>query len=89
MSLSRQVVQYTQARVVRRMMRSMPWLGSAAALAMLGAAVRRKGVARGALDTALDMMPIVGALKNALEAMRGRDYLPDRVAGNAPPIRRT
>ena len=49
----------------------MPWLGSLVALATLGAAVRRKGVARGALDTALDMMPIVGALKNALEVMRG------------------
>ena len=58
-------------------MRSLPWLGFAVALATLGAAVRRKGVSRGALDTALDMMPIVGALKNALEVVRGRDFFPD------------
>jgi hypothetical protein len=65
-------------------MRSVPLLGSVAALATLGTAVRRKGVARGALDTALDMMPVVGALKNALEVMRGSDFVPDR----ATPSRR-
>ena len=47
----------------------MPWIG---------AAVRRKGVLAGALDTALDATPGVGAVKNVVEAIRGRDFIRDK-----------
>jgi hypothetical protein len=51
-------------------------------LAAVGTAVRRKGLFRGALDTALDATPGVGAVKNAFEAIRGRDFIRDKpVAG--------
>ena len=70
-------------------MRSMPWIGGVVALATLGASMRRKGIAGGALDTALDMTPFVGALKNGLEVVRGRDFVPDRAATLPSPIRRT
>jgi hypothetical protein len=60
----------------------MPWIGAVVAIAAMGTAIRRKGVFGGALDTALDATPGVGALKNALEAMRGRDFIKDKsVAG--------
>ena len=60
----------------------MPWIGGLVALAAVGTAVRRKGLFRGALDTALDATPGVGAVKNAFEAIRGRDFIRDRpVAG--------
>ena len=29
-------------------------------------------------DTALDFIPFVGGVKNAAEAVRGRDFIPDR-----------
>ena len=40
--------------------------------------MRRKGVISGALDTGLNAMPFVGAAKNVLEVVRGRDFFPDR-----------
>jgi hypothetical protein len=30
------------------------------------------------VDTALDAMPGVGAVKNAIEAVRGRDFIKDK-----------
>jgi hypothetical protein len=63
-------------------MRSMPWIGGAIALVTLGSAIRRKGMFGGTLDTALDCIPFVGAVKNLAEAGRGRDFIRDkRVAG--------
>jgi hypothetical protein len=56
----------------------MPWVGALVAIAAIGAAIRRKGLIGGALDTALDVMPGVGAVKNAFEAIRGRDFIKDK-----------
>jgi hypothetical protein len=82
MTLTRQVSQYARGRVIRRLSRSMPWIGAVVALAAMGTAIRRKGVFGGALDTVLDATPGVGALKNACEAIRGRDFIKDKsVAG--------
>jgi hypothetical protein len=48
--------------------------------------MRRKGVISGALDTGLNAVPFVGAAKNVLEVVRGRDFFPDRYGpGVAPP----
>lgn len=63
---------------MRRLARSMPVIGAAVAIFTIGAAVRRKGMVGGSLDTALDAMPGVGAVKNAFEAMRGRDFIKDK-----------
>jgi hypothetical protein len=56
----------------------MPWIGALVAIAAVGAAIRRKGVIGGTLDTALDVIPGVGAVKNAFEAIRGRDFIKDK-----------
>ena len=82
MTLTTQVSQYARGRLIRRLSRSMPWIGAVVAIAAVGTAIRRKGVFGGAFDTALDATPGVGALKNAVEAIRGRDFIKDkRVAG--------
>lgn len=78
MAIMRQVSQYARARLVRRLSRSMPWIGALVAIAAIGAAIRRKGLIGGTLDTALDVMPGVGAVKNAFEAIRGRDFIKDK-----------
>ena len=78
MALMRQVSQYARARLVRRLSRSMPWMGAVVAIAAIGTAIRRKGFFGGAIDTALDVMPGVGAVKNAFEAIRGRDFIKDK-----------
>lgn len=78
MSMRRQVIQYGQRRLTRKLSRSMPWIGGLLALLTIGAAMRQKGLFRGALDTALDFTPFVGAAKNLAEIARGRDFIRDR-----------
>ena len=63
---------------MRRLVRSVPWVGAAVAVAAVGTAMKRKGVFGGALDTALDATPVVGFFKNAFEAIRGRDFIKDK-----------
>lgn len=88
MSITRQAMQYGQRRLARKLVRAVPWLGGIVALATLGAAVRRKGVWGGALDTALDFIPFVGGVKNVAEIARGRDLIRDRPAVPASGVAR-
>ncbi|PYR64740.1 MAG: hypothetical protein DMF88_22285 [Acidobacteria bacterium] len=82
MAVTQQLAQYARGRLVRRLSRSIPWIGAVVAIAAVGTAIRRKGLLGGALDTALDATPWVGAVKNAAEAIRGRDFVKDKsVAG--------
>ena len=82
MGVTKQIGQYARGRVIRRLSRSMPWIGGLVAIAAVGAAVRRKGLFGGTLDTALDATPWLGAMKNAVEAIRGRDFIKDKtIAG--------
>ena len=62
----------------RRIGRSIPFIGTAIALATLGAAIRQKGWLRGAVDTVLNAVPFVGSVKTAIEVTRGQDLLADR-----------
>ena len=84
MTVARQISQYARGRILRRLARSMPWIGAAVALAAIGTAVRRKGLLGGVVDTALDAVPGVGAVKNAIEAVRGRDFIRDKRAYSRP-----
>jgi hypothetical protein len=58
--------------------RSVPWIGGAIALATVVSTMRRKGFFGGVLDTGLNAIPFVGAAKNTVELVRGRDFFPDR-----------
>ena len=89
MAVTKQVSQYVRGRLIRRVSRSIPWIGGAIALLTVGASIRRKGAFGGVVDTALDAMPGVGAVKNAFEAVRGRDFIKDkasRVEGTAKAV---
>lgn len=78
MGVTKQASQYVRGRLIRRLTRSVPWIGAAVAVLTVGAAIRRKGAFGGVVDTALDAMPGVGAVKNAIEAVRGRDFIKDK-----------
>jgi len=80
MGISKQALGYGQRRVTRKLIRSVPFLGALVAVGTLAAVARRKGLIRGSVDTALDFTPLVGAVKNGLEILRGRDFIPDRPA---------
>ena len=84
MTVGRQISQYARGRVVRRLVRSMPWIGAVVAVLAVGSAVRRKGLLGGVVDTALDAVPGVGAVKNAIEAVRGRDFIVDKRVNSRP-----
>jgi hypothetical protein len=78
MFMANRLARWGGLKLSRRMSRSMPWIGAAIAIATVGIAMRRKGVVRGALDSALNATPFVGAAKNTVEVVRGRDFFPDR-----------
>ncbi len=83
MTITGHAIRYGQRRALRKMLRSVPYLGAIVAVATIGSAMRRKGVVNGAVDTALDMIPFVGAAKNVAEVVRGRDFFADvRQAGS-------
>jgi hypothetical protein len=56
---------------------SVPYVGAVVAAVTVAAAIRRKGMTGGLLETALNATPIVGAAKNLVEIFRG-DLIPDR-----------
>ena len=78
MVIAAQLRRYAERQMTRRLYRSMPWIGGVLALLTLGGAVRRKGLFRGTVDTALDFIPFIGGMKLMAEAGRGRDFIPDR-----------
>jgi hypothetical protein len=80
MATTKQLSSYAGGKLARRLTRSIPYIGTIIALATIGAAIRRKGLLRGALHTGLDAIPYVGGAKNIAEAARGRDFLRDRIS---------
>jgi hypothetical protein len=69
--------QYARKKLTKRLIRAVPWVGTAVALATIGGAIRNKGLFRGSLNAAFDAVPYLGSMKNLAEAARGRDFLPD------------
>ena len=78
MTVGPRLTRWASARLSRRVARSIPILGAAIAAATVVVTMRRKGVIGGAFDTGLNAMPGIGAAKNAIEVVRGRDFFPDR-----------
>jgi hypothetical protein len=83
MGITQQAMRYGQRRIARKLIRAVPFLGAVVALATVGRAIRRKGMVGGTVDTTLDFIPYVGAVKNTLELVRGRDFIQE-----VAPVRR-
>jgi hypothetical protein len=80
MTITNRLGRWGSARLARRIRRSLPWVGGALALATVFSTMRRKGLVGGVLDTGLNAVPVVGAAKNVVEVVRGKDFFPDRVS---------
>ncbi len=78
MSTTGHIARWGGARLARRLGRSTPLIGAVIGLITIGSTMRRKGVISGAFDTGLNAIPFIGAAKNAVEVLRGRDFFPDR-----------
>ena len=77
-SLTRKVVHAGGWTVAKRVAKSIPYVGTAMAIGLIGYDIRRKGVVKGVLNAGLDAIPFVGLGKNAIEFFTG-DLLPDKV----------
>ena len=69
---------WASLRVARRAGRSVPLIGAAVSVYLLRETIKRKGLVGGMLDTGLNALPFIGALKSGLETFRDRDFFPDR-----------
>jgi hypothetical protein len=78
MTMTSKLASWGGARLSRRVGQSIPWIGAVIAVATVVSTIRRKGVISGTLDTGLNAMPMIGAAKNIVEVIRGRDFFPDR-----------
>ena len=79
MTMTQRVASWGGARLSRRVSRSLPILGAVVAVATIVTTMRRKGVISGAFDTGLNAIPLIGAAKNTIEVLRGRDFFPDKL----------
>ena len=64
-------------RVLKRLAKPIPIIGTVVVIATAVTVLRRKGLLRGGLNVALDATPVVGSLKGAVELVTG-DLIPDR-----------
>ena len=82
-SLKRKLIQAGGWQIARRAAKSVPYLGSAMAIGMIGYDIKRKGVFKGVLNTGLDAIPFVGTGKNIVEFFTG-DIFPDKAVKKNP-----
>lgn len=83
--LWRHILQAGSARIAVKVAKTIPLLGTAVAIGLVGYEIKRKGLAKGLVNTALDATPFVGVAKNAIELVTG-DWLPDKPGWEARKI---
>ncbi|MEO6589144.1 MAG: hypothetical protein ABIP06_07540 [Pyrinomonadaceae bacterium] len=63
--------------VAKRVAKSIPYVGTAMAIGLVGYDIKNKGVVKGILNSGIDAIPVVGFAKNAVEFFTG-DFFPDK-----------
>ena len=76
-SLTRKIAHAGGWKLAKRVSKSIPYVGSAVALGLVGYDIKRKGLKNGLLNAGVDAIPFVGTAKNAIEFFRG-DFFPDK-----------
>lgn len=67
--------------IAKRVAKSIPYVGTAMAIGLVGYDIKKKGVVKGVLNSGLDAIPFVGFAKNAVEFFTG-DFFPDKPQKN-------
>ena len=80
-TLKRKVLHAGGWQVAKRVAKTIPFGGTAVAMALVGSDIKNKGVVKGLVNSGIDAIPFVGLAKNAVELFRG-DFLPDKVKKN-------
>ena len=76
-SLKRKLVHAGGWTIAKRVAKSIPYVGSAMAIGLVGYDIKRKGVVKGIANAGLDAIPFVGLGKNVIEFFTG-DLLTDK-----------
>lgn len=83
-SLPRRVAQLGGWRLAKRLIKPVPFIGSALAVGLAAQEVKRKGIVRGAISVGLDVIPFVGTAKNVIEVFTG-DLIPNKPPAKPKP----
>ena len=76
-NLKRKAVSAGGWQIAKRVAKSVPYLGTAMAIGLVGHSIKRKGLVNGIVNSSLDAIPLVGTLKNATELFTG-DFISDK-----------
>lgn len=76
-SLKRKLAQAGGWTIAKRVAKSIPYVGTAMSIGMVGYDIKRKGVVKGILNSGIDAIPFVGLGKNVVELFTG-DIFPDK-----------
>ncbi len=79
--LGRKIVHAGGWKIAKRVAKSIPYVGTAMAIGLVGYDIKRKGVVKGVINSGLDAIPFVGLGKNVVEFFTG-DLLPDKAPQN-------
>jgi hypothetical protein len=75
--MTRKLARAGGLRLVRRLIKPIPVVGTAVALGFAGHEIRKKGWRNGLVHVGLDITPVVGTVKNVIEIFTG-DLIPDK-----------
>jgi hypothetical protein len=64
-------------QVAKRVAKMVPFGGTVIAVGLVGHDIKKKGFAKGVLNSGIDAIPFVGFTKNAVELFTG-DFIPDK-----------
>lgn len=77
-SVKRTIAHAAGWQIATRVAKMVPLGGTAVAIVLVGNDIKNKGFAKGVLNSGLDAIPLVGLVKNGVEIVRGKDFLPDK-----------
>jgi hypothetical protein len=77
MAVIRKLGSSASRRLLRRVTKPIPIIGTAVVIVTAAGVLRRKGVFRGGVDIALDAVPVIGTAKGLIELVRG-DFIPEK-----------
>lgn len=80
-SITRKLAHAGGWHIVKRGAKMLPFGGTAVVLALVGHDIKKKGLARGLMNSGFDAIPFVGLAKNGIEIFAG-DFFPDKPQNN-------
>ena len=77
-NLTRKLAHAGGWQIAKRAAKMLPFGGTAVVLALVGHDIKKKGLAKGLMNSGMDAIPFIGLAKNGIELFAG-DFFPDKV----------